>query len=97
MFPFVKFLETKNRCYRRMCTCEICGYYGSDHEVYHLLRCNTMQSSRYVSIRTNGFQELTAPVFREEDCGYTFIKNVCTYLPVYKLSHTRRHTLSLYI
>ena len=41
MFPFVKFLETKNRCYRLMCTCEICGYYGSDHEVYHLLRCKT--------------------------------------------------------
>jgi len=96
MFPFVKFLETKNQCYRLMCSCAICGYYDSDHEVYHLLRCNTMQSSKYVAICTHGFEELTAPVFREEDCGYRFIQNVCTYLPDYKLSNTRRHTLSLY-
>jgi hypothetical protein len=96
-FHLWNFLKKKNRCYRLMCTCEMCGYYDSDQEVYHLLRCNTTQSSRYVSTRTHCFKELTAPIFREGDCGYRFIQNVCTYLPDYKLSHTRRHTLSLYV
>ena len=95
-FHLWNFLKQKNRCYRLTCTCAICGYYGSDHEVHHLLRSNTTQSSRYVSIRTRGFEELTVLVFREEDCGYRFIQNVCTYLPDYKLSYTKRHTL-LYI
>jgi len=46
---------------------------------------------------THGFEELTAPHFREEDCGNRFIQNVCTYLPDHKLSYIRRHILSLYI